>query len=114
MHQARQKTSLSGRRTRRNRDLPTNDRKSALLFKRNLVLARRNSFYVPRKIIIANGAAGDIASRHAHNPAYHSGSAFDRSVANLALQQRLGLLPGRRPADFDYFDFGTVARLESR
>jgi hypothetical protein len=29
----------------------------------------------------------------------------------MALQQRLGLLPGRRPARIDYFDFAALARV---
>ena len=64
------------------------------------------------KINVAIPAAGDIASANAHNPAYHSDYFIDRSVADLALQQRLGLLSGRRFARLDCFNPVALASIE--
>ena len=64
------------------------------------------------KINVAIPAAGDLASANAHNPAYHSDYFVDRSVADLALQQRLGLLSGRRFGRFDYFNPVALASVD--
>jgi hypothetical protein len=49
--------------------------------------------------------AGSLTSLpHAHNLIDHSDSVVDRSVADLALQYRLGLLPKRRLDPPDHID----------